>query len=86
MFRRSLGLALQKTGPLRRNLVQFINSTVIKPNTKMIKTITVDGYEALNNTLKEQSGKVYVLFSGSPNADGVSWCPDCVKGIFKAIT
>ena len=46
----------------------------------MVKKIEVEGYEALYESLKENTGTVFVLFSGSLDENGVSWCPDCVKG------
>ncbi|CAG5129577.1 unnamed protein product [Candidula unifasciata] len=75
MYLRPLSLLCSLREPAR---LAFRNYS-IAPTYKMVRSITVDGYEALNNVLKEQTGKVYVLFSGTPDADGVSWCPDCVK-------
>lgn len=43
----------------------------------------VEGYEEylkLINELEKKNVPLYVLFTGSPNEEGVSWCPDCVKG------
>jgi hypothetical protein len=77
MYRRYLSLLVTCRDPISRNIFRFSNITTQKIST--MASITVEGYEALNKALKEQSGKVFVLFSGSPNADGVSWCPDCVK-------
>ncbi|CAL1537049.1 unnamed protein product [Lymnaea stagnalis] len=45
----------------------------------MVRSITVEGYEALKKALTEVQGPVFILFSGSPDDSGVSWCPDCVK-------
>lgn len=45
----------------------------------------VEGYEAYLKLLKElevHKKNIYILFSGSLNESGVSWCPDCVKGNF----
>jgi len=50
----------------------------------MVKTIDVDGFDALNAKLAQLStdGKadnsVLILFCGSNDASGKSWCPDCV--------
>ncbi|XP_059171955.1 thioredoxin domain-containing protein 17-like [Physella acuta] len=45
----------------------------------MVRLLTVHGYEALTKTLNGMKGSVFVLFSGSPDESGVSWCPDCTK-------
>ncbi|KAI8783255.1 thioredoxin domain-containing protein 17 [Biomphalaria glabrata] len=45
----------------------------------MVRTISVHGYEALTKALSGIQGSVYILFSGSQDEYGVSWCPDCVK-------
>uniref|UniRef100_A0A0K0EF16 Thioredoxin domain-containing protein 17 n=3 Tax=Strongyloides stercoralis TaxID=6248 RepID=A0A0K0EF16_STRER len=40
---------------------------------------SVDGYEELKETILSNAGKrMFVLFTGSKDKDGVSWCPDCV--------
>jgi hypothetical protein len=55
-------------------------------NNKMVKTIDVDGFDALVAKLAQLSadGKsdnsVLILFCGSNDASGKSWCPDCVTG------
>ncbi|KAK3770138.1 hypothetical protein RRG08_007049 [Elysia crispata] len=49
------------------------------PVSTMVKKIVVEGYEAFTECLKENTGTVFVLFSGSLDDTGVSWCPDCVK-------
>uniref|UniRef100_A0A0K0G238 Thioredoxin domain-containing protein 17 n=1 Tax=Strongyloides venezuelensis TaxID=75913 RepID=A0A0K0G238_STRVS len=42
-------------------------------------SIVVNGYDELKDAIKSNSGKrIIVLFTGSKNDDGVSWCPDCV--------
>ncbi len=42
---------------------------------------SVEGFDAFKSKIKELEGKkdeiVIVLFSGSKDADGKSWCPDC---------
>ncbi|GFO08933.1 peroxisomal trans-2-enoyl-coa reductase-like [Plakobranchus ocellatus] len=45
----------------------------------MVEEIVVEGYNALLECLNEKQGSVlFVLFSGSLDENGVSWCPDCV--------
>lgn len=39
-----------------------------------------ENYKKLIKELEEKKVTLYVLFTGSPTEDGVSWCPDCVKG------
>ncbi|KAM4797004.1 thioredoxin domain-containing protein 17 [Rhinophrynus dorsalis] len=42
--------------------------------------LKVQGYEEYCKEVeKHKNQDVFVYFSGSKNADGVSWCPDCVK-------
>lgn len=54
----------------------------------MVKTIHVEGYDAVKKAIKENSSiqDLFVLFSGSKDANGVSWCPDCVAGLCYLIT
>jgi len=47
---------------------------------------TVKGYEAFKqriDALKKKHDRLFVLFTGSPNENGASWCPDCVE--FEAL-
>ncbi|XP_047482430.1 thioredoxin domain-containing protein 17-like [Penaeus chinensis] len=47
----------------------------------MVQKIEVEGFDAFVEAVESSkaSGKpVFVLFSGSKTAGGVSWCPDCV--------
>lgn len=47
----------------------------------MVKKYKVEGFEAFQSKVSELAATgddVFVMFSGSKNADGVSWCPDCV--------
>ncbi|KAK7478253.1 hypothetical protein BaRGS_00030511 [Batillaria attramentaria] len=45
----------------------------------MVKQIHVEGYDAFNKAVEENKGqKIFALFSGSKDASGGSWCPDCV--------
>ena len=48
----------------------------------MVKTHKVEGFDAFKARVEELAGSgadVFVMFSGSKNAEGVSWCPDCVE-------
>lgn len=48
----------------------------------MVKTHKVEGFDAFKAKVEELAGTgadVFVMFSGSKNAEGVSWCPDCVE-------
>ena len=48
----------------------------------MVKTHKVEGFDAFKAKVEELAGSgadVFVMFSGSKNAEGVSWCPDCVE-------
>ncbi|KAG1657882.1 Thioredoxin domain-containing protein 17 [Nymphon striatum] len=48
----------------------------------MVRRVNVSGYEAVKAAIdseKNHSGPIFVLFTGSKNAKGESWCPDCVK-------
>ncbi|KAL4223905.1 Thioredoxin domain-containing protein 17 [Mactra antiquata] len=41
--------------------------------------IEVEGYNNFNTAVSENQGKtVFALFTGSHDANGRSWCPDCV--------
>ena len=47
----------------------------------MVQKIKVEGFDAFNtevNKVKGSGAPVFVLFSGSKDAGGKSWCPDCV--------
>jgi len=45
-----------------------------------VKKFAVQGFEEFKSKVAEleKVGDVYVLFSGSKNENGESWCPDCV--------
>ncbi|KAI0230392.1 Thioredoxin domain-containing protein 17 [Lamellibrachia satsuma] len=46
----------------------------------MVKEIRVNGFDELMKTVDNQkNNKVCVLFTGSVDESGQSWCPDCVK-------
>jgi len=46
----------------------------------MVKRHQVEGFKAFQDKVAEleKDGDLFVLFSGSKNAAGESWCPDCV--------
>lgn len=47
----------------------------------MVNIVKVEGFEAFQAEVAELSktgGDVFVMFSGSKDSNGVSWCPDCV--------
>ncbi|KAK6192186.1 hypothetical protein SNE40_003701 [Patella caerulea] len=45
----------------------------------MVVEIGVEGYDAFQKVAEENKGKVvFALFCGSIDANGQSWCPDCV--------
>lgn len=48
----------------------------------MVQTVEVQGFNALQAAIKDNSKteSLFILFSGSKDANGVSWCPDCVDG------
>ena len=47
----------------------------------MVMRINVEGCDALEKVLDENKDHtIFVLFTGSPDDTGKSWCPDCVKG------
>lgn len=48
----------------------------------MVKRVDVEGYESVKKAISENSKTeaLFVLFSGSKNSKGESWCPDCVAG------
>ncbi|KAK2177779.1 hypothetical protein NP493_578g00010 [Ridgeia piscesae] len=46
----------------------------------MVKEIEVHGFDELMKTTEAEEGnKVCVLFTGTLDDNGQSWCPDCVK-------
>ncbi|XP_076453219.1 thioredoxin domain-containing protein 17-like [Babylonia areolata] len=45
----------------------------------MVQEIHVEGFDAFNKAIEDNKGKtVFALFSGSKDANGANWCPDCV--------
>ncbi|XP_067010472.1 thioredoxin domain-containing protein 17 [Anabrus simplex] len=53
----------------------------------MVKTHAVEGYVKYSELIqslqadKKTAGDIFVLFSGSKDENGESWCPDCVKAM-----
>jgi len=48
----------------------------------MARKLHVEGYDELQSALQANQGQIiFVLFCGSLEKNGQSWCPDCVKGI-----
>lgn len=45
---------------------------------KAAAELSVSGYDALLEAVAGKSPPVFVLFCGSKDATGQSWCPDCV--------
>ncbi|KAK7804157.1 hypothetical protein U0070_022465, partial [Myodes glareolus] len=42
--------------------------------------VSVSGFEEFDQAVKEHQGKtIFAYFSGSKDAEGKSWCPDCVE-------
>lgn len=45
------------------------------------EVVNVRGYEDFCQAVSERKGKdIFAYFSGNKDAQGNSWCPDCVKG------
>ena len=45
------------------------------------KEVSVSGYEEFMQVVEQHSDKtIFAYFSGSKDAEGKSWCPDCVQG------
>uniref|UniRef100_A0A4W5MB35 Thioredoxin domain-containing protein 17 n=1 Tax=Hucho hucho TaxID=62062 RepID=A0A4W5MB35_9TELE len=43
--------------------------------------VKVHGYDEFSKAVSERKGKdIFAYFSGDKDAQGLSWCPDCVKG------
>jgi hypothetical protein len=50
---------------------------------KMVVKIKVEGFTEFEKTITEmvkEPKTIFVLFSGSKDSTGQSWCPDCVAG------
>ncbi len=49
----------------------------------MVVKIKVEGFTEFEKTITEmvkEPKTIFVLFSGSKDSTGQSWCPDCVAG------
>ncbi len=47
----------------------------------MVSKVHVEGFDAFMAEVEKHSGKpVFALFCGTKDAEGESWCPDCVAG------
>lgn len=43
--------------------------------------VSVSGFEDFNRAVEQHKGKtIFAYFTGSKDAEGKSWCPDCVQG------
>lgn len=49
----------------------------------LYEEVNVRGYDEFCQAVNTRKGKdIFVYFSGDKDAQGKSWCPDCVKGNF----
>lgn len=51
----------------------------------MVLKFKAEGYEEFKTVIQKieaehKSKEIFVLFSGSKDSTGQSWCPDCVEG------
>ena len=47
----------------------------------LYEEVKVHGYDEFCKAVSDRKGKdIFAYFSGDKDADGNSWCPDCVKG------
>lgn len=43
--------------------------------------VLVSGFEDFNRAVEQHKGKtIFAYFTGSKDAEGKSWCPDCIEG------
>lgn len=43
--------------------------------------VSVSGFEDFSRAVEQHKGKtIFAYFTGSKDAEGKSWCPDCVQG------
>ncbi len=62
------------------SLVRF--SRFFSRFSEMVSKVHVEGLDAFMAEVEKHSGKtVYALFCGTKDAEGKSWCPDCVTGM-----
>lgn len=52
----------------------------------MVRKLKVEGFSEFEKVIaeleKEKLESLFVLFSGSKDTTGKSWCPDCVAGVY----
>jgi hypothetical protein len=55
---------------------------------KMVEQVNVNGLSELSTKLDGLKDKndVYILFTGSKDSSGSSWCPDCNDGMSLTIS
>ncbi|MEJ1273203.1 thioredoxin domain containing 17 [Cricetulus griseus] len=71
-----LGLRLEAAG-----LQSAFHATLWTVPMATCKEVNVSGFEEFDQAVKEHKGKtIFAYFSGSKDAEGKSWCPDCVEG------
>lgn len=47
----------------------------------LYKEVCVSGFEDFSRAVEQHKGKtIFAYFTGSKDAEGKSWCPDCVQG------
>lgn len=44
-------------------------------------TKNYEEFVELVKTLEKSKQQIFVIFTGTPNASGESWCSDCVEGM-----
>lgn len=65
----------------RRTTTNYKPPKIIMSEPKQLQ-LQVEGLSNLMETLKEHEGKrITVMFIGSMNESGESWCPDCREGL-----
>ncbi|EGW06936.1 thioredoxin domain-containing protein 17 isoform X1 [Cricetulus griseus] len=70
-----LGLRLEAAG-----LQSAFHATLWTVPMATCKEVNVSGFEEFDQAVKEHKGKtIFAYFSGSKDAEGKSWCPDCVE-------
>ena len=60
---------------------QHLTPVILLQRRDMARVSKVEGYDAFKAKISELAsagGDIFVMFSGSKDASGVSWCPDCV--------
>lgn len=57
----------------------------------MVLKFKAEGFQEFQEILKDignnhKSKDIFVLFSGSKDVSGQSWCPDCVEGMLRKMS